>query len=651
MTANDDYEMPEIIANVKSGLADFAIAFKKVTLYPETNNSRQESMQKFQEWLNAFLLEQDTLRLTVEKDRLIYHGVVVYQDKPNEQSFIYPLFRDGVQWFEFVDGISTEELVTFFNLLNSFRILKEESEDDLVTAMWEMDFLHLNYKTTNEFWEIDPLIDIESLKVNKEVEQDQEDGYYVEVDGDSADYALVPLTSEYDLTRAKSKGGDVKSISTLFSSLGTSPTVRQHSTGRFVLGSGEGPANALLGSRVGGGGAEGAATTHQAGGRETPYFENDKRGVFWALDSDEEATVKAMVAEEEHRNSIQDCFEILIILMKEIQGAASDNLFVLDFVAEEVQYALSQGDFTYVRMFIERLTAMANTDDQRASALAGRALRTIAGTNVVNALSQVWPFAANFTKQVFDELRTILLMLPPDAIHALAPMILQANNAQVESLLKDIVAIQITQAQENISGLIKALNGGTIRDLIRIIRDGNLPTPIDLLVDLTRHESPIAREAAARALIDDNPEHVRRIPHLIDDPNLNVNRLICQQIGRQRNQWGEKVLYDYLNDIYNRNLQYKDFHILNCYRALGMCASNQVLPYLKYVLLKKDIVSFFGIENNCHRKGAAIALFLMPPEWGTGEILEKAAQSQFRNIRLAYQQAEEEINRTKVDNK
>ena len=106
----------------------------------------------------------------------------------------------------------------------------------------------------------------------------------------------------------------------------------------------------------------------------------------------------------------------------------------------------------------------------------------------------------------------------------------------------------------------------------------------------------------------------------------------------------EQMLFDYLESAYTEGKEMDKDQLLNCYRALGRCGSANVIPFLEEILFKKAWKTFFGIDGSAHRQGAAMALMLMPPEWGAGDILKKASQSPFRAVKQAYKQAEAELN-------
>lgn len=152
----------ELTPMVRNGV--HLMALKNFSLYPESNSIRIQSLDNFYQWLLKYLEDHEALRLTVEKDRLMYFSDVAYQDKPDEMPMAAPLFRDGIQWFEFQEDLNLDELNKFVTLISRFRVLKDEAEDDLATCLWEAELPHIKHKTADEFWEIDPMLEINALK-------------------------------------------------------------------------------------------------------------------------------------------------------------------------------------------------------------------------------------------------------------------------------------------------------------------------------------------------------------------------------------------------------------------------------------------------------------------------------------------------------
>jgi HEAT repeat protein len=104
-----------------------------------------------------------------------------------------PLFRDGIQWLEFKQGLELFEISGFFKIFNDYKNLKEEAEGDLVTALWEMDFPHLQYEATDVLWKAETLTDFSTFKVTDRETPDAVMQEQVDDDHqDAADTAETP---------------------------------------------------------------------------------------------------------------------------------------------------------------------------------------------------------------------------------------------------------------------------------------------------------------------------------------------------------------------------------------------------------------------------------------------------------------------------
>ncbi|MEK6653628.1 MAG: hypothetical protein AABY92_00550 [Thermodesulfobacteriota bacterium] len=108
----------EEILIVKGMIGSFLIALRNYALYPEDHAMCRKSLAAVQGRLDGFLAGHESLRLNVEKDRFLFQGEIVHQGPPQEESLAFQLFREGIQWLEFRNGFTAEELNVFFKLLN-----------------------------------------------------------------------------------------------------------------------------------------------------------------------------------------------------------------------------------------------------------------------------------------------------------------------------------------------------------------------------------------------------------------------------------------------------------------------------------------------------------------------------------------------------
>ena len=162
---HDQGQTAQELQAVKAVIASFIVAVKNYAMYPESHVTCQNSLQVVKSRIDTFIENYGDLRFDVEKDRLIFQSEMVQQDDPKTGTLAFPLFRDGIQWLEFQQGLELWEIAGFLKIHNQYGILQEEAEGDLVTALWEMDFPHLQYAAMDVLLKAETLTDFSTFKV------------------------------------------------------------------------------------------------------------------------------------------------------------------------------------------------------------------------------------------------------------------------------------------------------------------------------------------------------------------------------------------------------------------------------------------------------------------------------------------------------
>jgi hypothetical protein len=137
-------------------LTSLQLARKNYSLYPEDHINCTRAMERFWQQLETFLQAHGNLRFELEKDRLIFQGEAILTEPPEDGNLPFTLFRDGIQWLEFQDGIEAQEIENFLRILNKYRLLSDEPEGDLVTALWEAELPHIQHHVAEFFWAAEP---------------------------------------------------------------------------------------------------------------------------------------------------------------------------------------------------------------------------------------------------------------------------------------------------------------------------------------------------------------------------------------------------------------------------------------------------------------------------------------------------------------
>lgn len=633
--------------NVRHGLNLFVAAIKKHAFYPEGNPTLQQAFDLFYEWLGEFLEEFSSLRIDVERSQFLYRGEVVQQEKASERTVIFPLFRDGVQWFEFMNGLPPDELLGFIRLLNRYRELREDSENDLVTALWEAELPHIAHKAVDKFWEAESLVNIASLKAGgKRAVKDASTGT-----GSSGDPApegqpaggmsLPPLPSSaagIDEIRAP-HGREPGAAPKDRFGYGNKAEDIENPAVRMFLTKLEAAQSSAAALRVRNNAGSDSLSGEQAASEED----------FWKLNAEEQAILQDMVAAEEARNTTKDSLDVLLVLMRE-PLAEPDRILVADFVSEGIRHLLALGDFTCALDFVEQLAAMREDARDGIARFADEVAGAIGCGGVLGALNDAWPHMHTIAEPTLDSLRRMLLLLPPVVVETLAPMAPRCVDPRIQALLMDIVSWQAARSRTDIEPIVRVMPTALILDLIKSYSARGERPPVGLLTKLLRHRESLVREAAARELVADNPENLKAVFHLLRDPDRNIARWLLDHMGGERNPMAERLLLAYLVKKAQANNSRNENFILDCYYALGGCASKASMGHLRRILLQGTWRAFFSLEHTPHRLGAAIALSRMPEEWGAGNILLDGENSRFIGIRRACAQARKELQRRARDN-
>ena len=125
------------------------IAVKTHSLYPEEHTTCREALTRFGTELQTFLASEGELLLQVQQDCLRCSGEILLAEPAQEGSISFVLFRDGIQWFRFEQGIDKWEISQFVRILDRYRYLPQESAGDIATALWEAQFPHLSYQVAD----------------------------------------------------------------------------------------------------------------------------------------------------------------------------------------------------------------------------------------------------------------------------------------------------------------------------------------------------------------------------------------------------------------------------------------------------------------------------------------------------------------------
>jgi HEAT repeat protein len=140
----------------------FIKAIKAFRFYPPDNPTlkglRDQLLRKFQYFLNKY----QSFAIQVGQYDLSYKGKILYENRDMKTSLAFSLHKDGLREIRFMRHLEEWEVQGVIDILKQSEQINP-LEDDIVTMMWERDFVHVRYLATDEFLEDTPVIPPETL--------------------------------------------------------------------------------------------------------------------------------------------------------------------------------------------------------------------------------------------------------------------------------------------------------------------------------------------------------------------------------------------------------------------------------------------------------------------------------------------------------
>ncbi len=127
------------------------------------------SLEAVRESFATLWTHTDEIDLQVVETRLEWEGrVVLDEEERTSDNIAWLLYKDGVRELKMLKGFEEEELGVFFGLLQRVRKATDD-DDDLLTLMWEREFVTLQYRYVDLTQEGGP--GVESMERAEQKEQ------------------------------------------------------------------------------------------------------------------------------------------------------------------------------------------------------------------------------------------------------------------------------------------------------------------------------------------------------------------------------------------------------------------------------------------------------------------------------------------------
>ena len=132
-------------AEVQEVVRGIARALRNHLLYEGTSPALDRFLEGTRAALEALWRKAPQATLVVEEREILFEGVPVFQAEDRE-SLAFLLYRDGIREVTFTRGFEREELDALLEMLARVQRVRGEDSDDLLTLLWEREWLHFRYR-------------------------------------------------------------------------------------------------------------------------------------------------------------------------------------------------------------------------------------------------------------------------------------------------------------------------------------------------------------------------------------------------------------------------------------------------------------------------------------------------------------------------
>lgn len=162
---------PAEVSAAERTISALIASFRSFGLFPPDHASTVKMLAGVHHAIVEFIEHFGDLCFEIDKTRILYDEHIIHDGAANDENPAYVMYRDGLRWLEFGKGVREDELKILFQTFHHYREMPDEPEDDLVSALWRLDLKHIFYKASDEFWDVEPVLDFSIFDISgKEAE-------------------------------------------------------------------------------------------------------------------------------------------------------------------------------------------------------------------------------------------------------------------------------------------------------------------------------------------------------------------------------------------------------------------------------------------------------------------------------------------------
>jgi HEAT repeat protein len=133
---------PQLVEELLKGLSR---AVKTLGLYLPNNPIYQKAIDTLRGAFAPVWRRTPEIVLTITESDVKWEGRSVYHDPGRSESLAWLFYKDGIRELTLTQGVEQEEVVALLDIMRRVKNAAPE-EDDLLTLLWEQEFVHMRYR-------------------------------------------------------------------------------------------------------------------------------------------------------------------------------------------------------------------------------------------------------------------------------------------------------------------------------------------------------------------------------------------------------------------------------------------------------------------------------------------------------------------------
>lgn len=118
---------------------------RAMQMYLPNNPVYQRAMEQVADAFVPAWSVTGRLVLDIAEDRITWEDAVVYLQPAKAEGLAWQLYKDGLRRLTLLPGVEIEEIARFLHVVNRAKLLPADASDDLLTLLWEQEFMLISY--------------------------------------------------------------------------------------------------------------------------------------------------------------------------------------------------------------------------------------------------------------------------------------------------------------------------------------------------------------------------------------------------------------------------------------------------------------------------------------------------------------------------